>query len=427
MALRRNGPVPVGVEDGRVPSECEPTHEMVRMSVRSRTLLAWLLWLGTLACLAGGLVVTLVVTRPLTSDVLVDGAVEGAIWLLFATIGLVMTLRRPSNPIGWLYAAAGLVWTLYVPWDPWVDQLLGSGRPLPTAGQLAALAGDSLWAVGIALGITLPLLLLPDGRLRSRRWRVVLVACVAGTTMNVVGWWLSPVAMTQTIVPVAKPFALHGWAGSAADAVHWVGMGLTFACIPAAALSLVLRFRSSPGVERQQMRWVAFGATVAVVAPLVLVPLEALGLAPTDAFALPMLLSVPVGVAVAVLRYRLWDLDRVVSRTLGYGLVTLLLGLGYAGVVLGLGRLLPESSSLVVAGATLAAVAAFSPLRRRVQALVDRRFNRRRYDAAQTLEGFAARLRDQVDLEALGGELLGVVDQTMQPTQASLWLRPRVR
>ena len=127
--------------------------------------------------------------------------------------------------------------------------------------------------------------------------------------------------------------------------------------------------------------------------------------------------------AVAVLRYRLWDLDRVVSRTLAWALLTVLLGLGYAVAVLGLGRLLPEGSSLAVAAATLAAAAAFSPLRRRVQGLVDRRFNRRRYDAAGTVAAFAARLRDQVDLDALHTELLAVVDQTVQPTRASLWLR----
>ena len=165
---------------------------MVPMRVRSRTLLAWSLWLATLGCLVGGLVVTLFVTRPLTSDVLVTGAFDGAVWLLFATIGLVLTLRRPANPIGWLYAAAGLVWSLYVPWDPWVDLLLRTGRPLPLAARLAALAGDSLWAVGITLAITLPLLLLPNGRLRSRRWRVVVVVAVAGTHPG--GGRLGPVA-----------------------------------------------------------------------------------------------------------------------------------------------------------------------------------------------------------------------------------------
>jgi len=162
-----------------------------------------------------------------------------------------------------------------------------------------------------------------------------------------------------------------------------------------------------------------------VVGPLLLIPLEAFGLLPTvDAFSWPLLLSVPVAIAVAVLRYRLWDLDRLVSRTVTYALVTALLVLPYLVIVLAATQLIEGSGSLAVAAATLAAAAAFSPLRRRVQDLVDRRFNRRRYDAARTVAGFATRLREQVDLDALHGELLAVVDQTMQPTQASLWLRP---
>jgi two-component system, NarL family, sensor kinase len=239
------------------------------MHPRSRTRLAWLVFGATFACLVGGLVVTLFVTRPLTAQVLVNGAFEGAIWLLFATIGLILTLRRPGNPIGWLYAGAGLAWTLSIPWDPWVDQLLSSNRPLPPAAQLAALAGDSLWAVGLTMAVTLPLLLLPNGRLRSPRWRPVAVASVAGTAATVVGWVLAPDPMTQTIRPVPKPFPLHGMAGTVVDTIHWIGWGVLFACIPVAAVSLVLRFRASRGTERQQLRWVAAGATGAVAGPVV--------------------------------------------------------------------------------------------------------------------------------------------------------------
>jgi hypothetical protein len=276
-----------------VPYRSPPTVDGV--DPRIRTLLAWSLWLATMGCLLGGLLVTLAVVRPLTSEVIVSGAFEGSFWLLFATIGLVLTLRRPANPIGWLYAAAGLVWSAYVPVDPWVDQLQRSGRPLPALALNLALIGETFWAIGITLAITLPLLLLPDGRLRSPRWRPVAVAALAGTAMTVVGTCLDPAPTTQTLEPVAKPFALHGWTGTVAAVINWTGFGILFASVPAAALCAVLRFRGSQRVERQQLR----------------------------------------------------------------------------------------------------------------------------------IEAFGARLRDQVDLDALHGELLGVVDQTMQPTRAHLWLRPR--
>ncbi len=186
----------------------------------------------------------------------------------------------------------------------------------------------------------------------------------------------------------------------------------------------MLRFRSSRGVERQQLRWVAAGATVAVVGPLLLISLKALGVLPrVDSFSWSRCWAVPLAIAVSVLRYRLWDLDRLVSRTVTYAVVTALLVVPYLLVVPAATRLVEGSGSLAVAAATLAVAALFSPVRRRVQELVDRRFNRRRYDAARTVEGFAARLRDQVDLDALHGELLAVVDQTVQPTRASLWLR----
>jgi hypothetical protein len=275
--------------------------------------------------------------------------------------------------------------------------------------------------VGLSLAITLPLLLLPDGRLRSPRWRPVLVACVAGTVATVAGSCLSPEPVTQTLVPVAKPFPLHGWAGSAANVAGWA---VLFACIPAAAVSVVLRFRASRGVERQQLRWVAAGAAGAVAGLVLVLPFEALVLrTEPNAFSIPMLLSIPLAIAVAVLRYRLWDLDRLVSRTVTYAVVTALLALPFLLVVPAATKLVEGAGSLAVAAATLTVAALFQPLRRRVQALVDRRFNRRRYDAARTVEGFAVRLRDQVDLDALHGELLAVVDHTMQPTQALLWLR----
>jgi hypothetical protein len=187
----------------------------------------------------------------------------------------------------------------------------------------------------------------------------------------------------------------------------------------------VVRFRRARGLERQQLRWLAVAATLSAVMLLTAVASAVLG-APLGVVLIAAGISVavlPLATGAAILRYRLYDLDRIISRTLAYGLLTLLLGLGYATVVLGLGGLLGQDSSLVVAAATLAVAALFQPARRRIQAVVDRRFNRRRHDAAQTIAAFSAHLRDEIDLTTLTGELLAVVDQTMQPTQTSLWLR----
>jgi hypothetical protein len=200
-----------------------------------------------------------------------------------------------------------------------------------------------------------------------------------------------------------------------------------FACavlsVPAALASVVLRFRRARGVERQQLKWFAYSAALFFVA----LNLPWIGFAPSY-FVAPLL---PVAIAVAILRYRLYDIDRLINRTLVYGLLTALLGLVYAGAVLLLGQVFggigAEPPSWAVAGATLAAAALFQPARRRIQDAVDRRFNRRRYDAARTVEAFSTRLRDEIDLDTLSAELLAVVQQTVQPTTASLWLRPPVQ
>jgi hypothetical protein len=384
---------------------------------RTRTVLAWLLWLATMACCAAGLVVTLAVTRPLTAGVLAEGAAFALAFPLgYATVGLVLTLRRPANPIGWLFAASGLVWSVTIPIDPWVNQLILDHRPLPLAAQVGALVGEFNWSPAIAFGITLPALLVPDGRLRSRRWRVVAAAAVAGPVLGMLGSSFIPGQLEETVVPIDNPFGKTGVVGAVAAVVGFTGLALWFTSMLAALVSLVLRFRASRGTERQQLRWVVAGATGAVAGLVV-----GIAGAVVTYFAV---LCLPVGVAVAVLRYRLWDLDRLVSRTVTYALVTALLVVPYLLILPGATRLAGGSGSLAVAAATLAAAALFQPLRRRVQDLVDRRFNRRRYDAARTVDGFALRLRDQVDLDALHGELLAVVDQTMQPTRASLWLRP---
>ena len=393
----------------------------MRMPTRTRSVLAWSLWLATFGCCATGLAVTLAVTRPLTIAVLAEGAAHALAYPLgYATIGLVLSLRRPTNPIGWLYAAAGLVWSLAIPWDPWLVQLVAEHRPLPLAAQVAAVFGEFNWAPATVLGVTLPALLVPGGRLRSRRWRPVAATSMVAAVLVVVGGGLAPAQLED--LPIANPFGLAGPAGAVAGLLAAAGSVLWAATMVASLACVVVRFRSSRGVERQQLRWVAAGAAAAVAGLLggAAVPQGTV----LSGVLYSSVLFIPLAVAVAVLRYRLWDLDRLVSRTVTYAVVTALLVVPYLLIVPAAGRLVGGSGSLAVAAATLAAAAVFQPLRRRVQDLVDRRFNRRRYDAARTVEGFAARLRDQVDLDALSVELLAVVDQTMQPAGASMWLRP---
>ena len=403
--------------------EAGPVQGVVRVAAKSRSLLAWSLWLATLACCAGGLVAALVWVRPLTAGLLAGVAgVALAYPLGYATVGLVVALRRPANPIGWLFSASGLVWALMISFEPWLTSLLVEHRPLGLAGQVAVVVQEVGWVPAIALGLALPLLLLPDGRLWSRRWRLVVADMVVGGALLVVGVVLAPGQLNNGPVPVDNPFALSGMAGKLATIVVIAGVVLYAISMPAALIGLVLRFRSSRGAERQQLRWVVAGAAAAAAG------LVAGANAPQQtvisSILYAMVLCIPLGLAVAVLRYRLWDLDRLVSRTVSYALVTALLVVPYLLILPVTASLAQGSGSLAVAAATLIAAAAFQPLRRRVQDLVDRRFNRRRYDTARTLEHFAARLRDQLDLDALEGELLGVVDQTVAPTRASLWLRP---
>jgi hypothetical protein len=393
----------------------------VRMQPRTRTLFAWSFWLATLGCCTAGLAVTLAVVRPLTAGVLADGAVHALAFPLgYATVGLVLTLRRPANPIGWLYAAAGLGWSLSIPGDVWLGQLVSEQRPLPLAAQVAAVYGELNWAPATVLGVTLPALLVPDGRLRSRRWRAVAATSMVAAVLVLVGAGLSPARLEDT--SIANPFGLAGPAGAVAAMMAAAGTILWVASMVASLACVVLRFRASRGVERQQLRWVAAGAAATVAGLLAGAAVPQRTVISSILYA--MVVCIPLAVAVAVLRYRLWDLDRLVSRTVTYAVVTALLVVPYLLIVPAAGRLAQGSGSLAVAAATLAAAALFQPLRRRVQDLVDRRFNRARYDAARTVEGFAAHLRDQVDLDALRAELLAVVDQTMQPVGVSLWLRP---
>jgi hypothetical protein len=344
-----------------------------------------------------------------------------------ATVGVVVVGRRPGHRVGWLLVALGLsIAAAGLSFSYTRYGLVARPGALPAADWLAGYATAGVFTYLSCLGFIL--LLTPTGSLPSPRWRWWARVAAAGLVVAFLTSVMSPHPLYPEYPDIGNPLGVAALESGPLALVFPVGALIILVALVVGAVSLLLRFRRARGVERQQLRWVALGAALA--AGLFLVALGALALEPGDGVVFQTALGasvavLPLATGAAILRYRLYDIDRLVSRTVAYGLLTLLLGLGYAAVVLGLGRLLPEGSTLVVAAATLAVAAVFSPLRRRVQDLVDRRFNRRRHDAAQTIAAFSARLRDQVDLDTLSVELVTLVDQTMQPTQASLWLRPR--
>jgi hypothetical protein len=378
--------------------------------------------LVTLCLLAGGLEaatiwLTLAESRGMPLPDRVASLAFVGVVLPVVGFGALIVARRPGNRVGWLLLAAGLS----VGISGLVQAYAQAGLGLPGV-RLAAWLSNWTWVTLSGLVVFL-LLLYPDGRLLSPRWRLVAWAAAVGCGLAAVCSALYP--ELPALPGSRNPTGLYGSAGQVVRATFPV-LSLMLLVLQLAALaSLLVRFRRSRGVARQQLKWLAYGAAPMLLAASV--PLPA-GLRPWQtAVANVVAWALPAAIAVAVLRYRLYDLDRLVNRTLVYATLTVLLGGCYAGLVLGLGQLLGRDSSLAVAGATLAVAALFQPVRRRVQAVVDRRFNRRRHDAARTIGAFTERLREQVDLDTLSAELLGVVDQTMQPTQVSLWLQPAAR
>ena len=338
-----------------------------------------------------------------------------------ATVGALVASRRPRHPVGWLLLGFGLSLTAAGVAVAYTNY--GVARAdAPGAGLVALYVPATIVTAMACNGFIL--LLTPTGRLPSPRWRWWATVTAATPVVLLLVVTLAHRPGDRLVEALDSPLDLRALDGGLLVA-YQAAFAVAIGAFVVAAASLVVRFRRARGIERQQLRWVAL-ATV-VVALLAMLNLAALalgayGLAPLVGGLNPPILS--AGIGAAILRYRLYDLDRIISRTLTYGLLTLLLGLGYAGVVLGLGRLLPQGSSLVVAGATLAVAALFQPARRRIQTVVDRRFNRRKYHAAQTIQAFSTRLREQVDLDTLSAELLAVVDQTVEPTRVSFWLRP---
>jgi hypothetical protein len=374
--------------------------------------LAWSLAGGCVALVLGSLVLLLALSH--AAEVSRYYYEDAAVAVAFALLGAVVAAHRPANPIGWLFLAIGLSGALGVVSNEYVNYTLVVDPGALPGGPVAAWLSAWTWWPAYGL-VPLVLLVFPDGRLPSPRWRWAAWLAGGGVALMTGG-----IAASTLADPVR--FALSEQEpGGLPGLVLAVSVGAAAVSFLAGLVSLVLRWRRAWGNEREQLKWVAFAAGLALVTTIgfQILLLPGLGLVGV--------VLVPVGAAVAILRHRLYDIDRIISRTVAYGLLTALLGLVYVAGVFVFGRLLNQvggSSTLAVAASTLAVAALFQPARRRVQDAVDRRFNRARYDAARTVETFSARLREEIELDTLAAELLAVVNQTMQPTQASLWLRP---
>jgi hypothetical protein len=347
---------------------------------------------------------------------------------LFAAVGALLVVKRPENPIGWIMAAIALIAGIFPAFESYAAYVMStSGRPDALA-VFGVWANSWYWYLLLALTFIYLPLLFPDGRLPSRRWLPVAVVPAIGVAGIAILAALTETLRGQTFdYRIDNPIGIEGL-GNVEDLWAFAVLGggaLAFGTVGAVS-SVVVRFRRSRGTERQQLKWFLYAA-----APIVTFPaIDTLPVIVSGSLAGWVLVGLPVAIGIAVLRYRLYEIDLFINRTLVYGPLTVaLVTLYYFGIVV-LQRvfvaLTGQQSTLAVVASTLAIAALFSPLRRRVQGFVDQRFYRRKYDARKTLEDFNSRLREETDLDALGEDLVGVVRETMQPTHVGLWLRPDV-
>ena len=384
------------------------------MRARTARLVAGCAAAGSLALMAGGLILAYadrhLVPASMTnwdvSDVFGD-----VVNMAIPVMGFVLASRRPQNRIGWLALVAGLTLGLGSFADQYGQRALVAARGSWPAGPLALWVSTWIWLISLAM-VAVMFLLFPTGRLRSRRWRPA-------------AWFVGAVFALSTVAVMAG--ATREWADPFASLDQLVSppvlaamvIGLLAALVVSGS-AIVVRFARSAGEERLQLKWFAAAAVLVVATffALILTNSDSVAAAILNNLAL---LCLDVAIAIAVLKYRLYEIDRIISRTLAYAIVTgLLIGV-YAGLVLLATEVLTLKSPVAVAGSTLAAAALFSPLRSRVQRAVDRRFNRARYDADQMAAAFAARLKDAADLDAVHADLASVVQQALEPTHVSLW------
>jgi hypothetical protein len=344
---------------------------------------------------------------------------------MFAVVGALLVAKRPENPIGWIMSAATLI-AVVVALETYAAYVMTTSGQPDALAVIGAWANSWYWFALIALVFIYLPLLFPDGRLPSRRWLPFAVLPGIGVAGIIVLGGLTETLRGQNVdYRIENPIGIEGLAHvEDLPAFDVLGLGLLGIGTVGAVASVVVRFHRSRGTERQQLKWFLYAA-----APIPYFPLSDYGPLILDALAFAwVLLGLPAAIGIAILRYRLYDIDLIINRTLVYGALTITLASIYLGGVVVLQSLFRavtgQESELAVVASTLVIAALFNPLRRRVQAFIDRRFYRKKYDATKTLAAFSAKLREETDLDALSDELILVVRETVQPKHVSLWLRP---
>ena len=350
-----------------------------------------------------------------------DATAYATVLFVLATsaVGTLIGLRRPGNTIGWLLRLAAFGFATGSFLVVYVEVAVAQAGSLPV-GPIAVWLGDLMFQLAFGVSATFLLLLFPTGHLSSPRWKLVGWMAGLGMALLFAAVLVGPGAFEG--LPIKNPLALEET--SPILRVFESAFYLMLVPILASVASLIVRYRQSAGEERQQLKWVAVGVVVLAIGVAGTVAWDGLSDDTVNLVIALSLTAVPISIGMAILRYRLYDIDRIISRTVSYGAVTALLAGAYVALVFVLGDLLPSrGNSLVVAASTLTVAALFNPLRRRVQSIVDHRFNRSRYDLYRTIEAFTQRLRTEVDLDQLARDLQNVAADSMHPKSMSLWLR----
>ena len=396
------------------------------MSARAAPWLAWSLATLSVVLLVGGIALAEMTLSTVAERPYYGSVTLSVLALAFSVVGAIIASRQPRNAIGWIFCSIGLVVSLSSLTGNYAEYWLARGSAPGNLAETAAWFSSWSWSLLVYVPTSFLLLLFPDGRLPSPRWRPVAWCAALGLIGFLAGYTLNPGPL-EDFPQIMNPYGVES---PILEAVAIAGAILASASMVASAVSLIVRMRRAGSAERQQIKWLAYGGAVVVgavfVGGVIAVWSGDVGIALISLG----LLGVPISTGGAIARYRLYDIDIVINRTLVYCALTAALVAVYFGGVATLQALFraltdqEQQPQLAVVVSTLAIAALFGPLRRRVQALVDRRFYRRKYDAAKIIAAFNSRLRQETDLDALCGELVGVAGASVQPEHFSLWLRP---